>query len=302
MSGPIRKQKDLGSRAIFLERIALISGAIVFLGLVIECGPEVVRAKLHHSWPSRDVIGNVIVTVGVAGEVLLSWRVLRATILLDREAEERVANLNAETARLSDGVVKAEERAAEALRAAAEANLARVKVEERVLQLSQGRPFPPELQDDLIELLKPFAGNSVDVFLFDEHSIEASILADRIRCTFAGAEWKQKLWHCTSGRSCTGSLSIALASDLFVRQGPISSLQMLMIDLQHKVHEAGTEMIALATGFDRKKPIQSWEMKEYASWDAEKAAPLRIEVAAMQHVPFGNQISAPVRPGTPPQA
>ncbi len=166
------------------------------------------------------------------------------------------------------------------------------KDKERLNQLSQGRgqKFTKELQESLIDLLKPFAGNNVDVFLFDEHSIEALLVADRLRSTFGRAGWKQALWHCTSGRTASGSLSIALARDLFVEQGPISPLQRVMIEVASRVHTAGIEITQLASGFDRTYQFQPWEMKESAHWDPSTAAPLRIEVSAQQFVPFIDQI------------
>src|SRR5271154_1699815 len=107
MSGPNKKAKTPGQRAELMERWGLVAGLVVVVGLLVESGPELAHSVLHRECPSRGVIGNLVVVLGVAGEVLFSWRAVRAAREAELQAEHQIAELNS-------AVATANERAANA--------------------------------------------------------------------------------------------------------------------------------------------------------------------------------------------
>lgn len=116
MNGPTSnaKEKSLLSRQDWLQRLIEIGGVIVFLGLLIEDGPELWEALLRHRLPSRGVIGGIIVAIGVGVEVLFASLVTHTSKRLQEfadarnaefheraaEAERRTVELEAEVERL----------------------------------------------------------------------------------------------------------------------------------------------------------------------------------------------------------
>jgi hypothetical protein len=100
------------------ERFALLAALVVVAGLVVEFGPELREALVKRVLPSREVQGSIIVTLGVMAEAFLSWRALVYARRAELDAEERMA--------------ESVERSRQAEQAASEANLERVKLEERL--------------------------------------------------------------------------------------------------------------------------------------------------------------------------
>jgi hypothetical protein len=116
MNGPTSnaKEKSLLSRQDWFQRLIEIGGVIVFLGLLIEDGPELWEALLRHRLPSRGVIGGIIVAIGVGVEVLFASLVTHTSKRLQEladarnaefheraaEAERRTVELEAEVERL----------------------------------------------------------------------------------------------------------------------------------------------------------------------------------------------------------
>jgi hypothetical protein len=75
MNGPTpTDEESLQGRQDWFQRLVEIGGVIVFLGLLIEDGPELWEAILQHRLPSRAVIGGIIIAAGVGVEFyLLPW-------------------------------------------------------------------------------------------------------------------------------------------------------------------------------------------------------------------------------------
>jgi hypothetical protein len=94
MSGPNRKPRNAGERAEFLEKLAVRAALVVVVGLLVESGPDLARAIRKGVLPSREVQGNVLVTLAVAAEALLGWRALIAARKAEIEAEKRIAEAN----------------------------------------------------------------------------------------------------------------------------------------------------------------------------------------------------------------
>ncbi len=153
MSGPTKNAMSPGERAERRERWALFAGLIVVIGLLVESGPELARAIITLTWPPRVDIGNVVVTLGVAGEVLFSWGALLAARKAEIAAEERIA----ETV----------ERSRHAELAVAEANLAleneraeRAKLNLKVNRRSVSRNLHPHEAESLSAKLRTHWGQT----------------------------------------------------------------------------------------------------------------------------------------------
>src|SRR5579864_2180371 len=112
------ERERIDSRLVWLERGIVVAGGVVVVGLLLEYSPEISNAvKARRIFP-EEVIGGILVTVGVFFEVLLGIFVTKYA----RRSQELADSLISET----------NERAARAEQAAAEANLARVKMEQRM--------------------------------------------------------------------------------------------------------------------------------------------------------------------------
>ena len=128
MSGPISRE-NFSERVERNERLALGAGLVVVIGLLIESGPELAHSIIHWVSPSRAVIGNLVVTLGVALEVLFSWRTLLTARRVELEANERIP---------------------EARRTAAEANLARVRLETELRRRTVSRTLSKDEGDSFV--------------------------------------------------------------------------------------------------------------------------------------------------------
>lgn len=137
MSGPSKKPKSAGERAEFLETLAVIAAVAVVTGLLIESGPELGRAAVKGVLPSREVQGNVLVTLGVAAETFLGWRALKWARKSELEAEERIAL---------------------AEKTAAEANLERARLEHTFRRRSVSRLLTDEERKFIVQELGRFRG------------------------------------------------------------------------------------------------------------------------------------------------
>jgi hypothetical protein len=260
-----------------MESGIVFAGVLVVLGLLMESWPEIQLAIKEGRFPKLTVTGGVIVTVGVLIEVVLGIFITQRANRAQSEANERVAN--------------ALERAATAERIAAEANLARVKIEERIAELSSPRRLTEEQFEAFKTSLIPFPDTRVDLFVFDNHLIETSFFTEQLTRLFLAAGWKPKVWNCTGALRLSGaSLSMAVRSDQFVSEGPIPLIQWIMVSLCGDFFKLRIECTSLSAGFDPNKTFSAWEMKEHNSWDLNDVAPLRIQVGAKQHIPLIDQI------------
>jgi len=97
MSGPINnaKEKSLLVKQDWFQHLVEIGGVVVFVGLLIEDGPELWEAIwVHHRLPSRGVIGGTIVAIGVGVEVLFASLVTHVSKQLQEVADARNAELH----------------------------------------------------------------------------------------------------------------------------------------------------------------------------------------------------------------
>jgi hypothetical protein len=146
MSGPSKSDREiLGKRLESHERWAEVFGWAVGGGLVIEYGKEIVDCFVNWHRPSLALVGAVLVTAGVFGEVFFS----RLTVHTSRKLQERA----------DSDIAQANERAARAEQASAEANLARVRLERQIA----GRDIASDERNEIAEKLRTFAGQRIEI-------------------------------------------------------------------------------------------------------------------------------------------
>jgi hypothetical protein len=171
MNGPIRKPR-IGLGLDGLEIALVFAGVLVVVGLLLESGPEMWQSFVKRQIPARDVVGGALVALGVFSEVSIG-------IFISRSAKREKME--------SDSIIAATgERAAEALKTAAEANLARAKIEQRM----KPRILTEEGRQTLKDLLTAYSQMSVDIVVFDHHIAETLRFADQITSVFATANWR----------------------------------------------------------------------------------------------------------------
>jgi hypothetical protein len=197
------------------------------------------KASLEASLAALDTwiqVFAVIVAIGIVGEVgfgvkhwILNRRLQRIQHSEDQEHQAETARLNKEAgdarkaagealeragkaqenlagaheraAAANERAAKAEQHAAEANKKAEEERLARVRIEQRLAPRSLG----PAQQRELSERLRPFAGRSLDIFMYGE-TPEIVSLTMVIKSTVESAGWNVRSWTVTAGGAVTGIL------------------------------------------------------------------------------------------------
>jgi hypothetical protein len=101
MKGPISKDIKVGFGLDGLEVATFFAGLLVVIGLIMESGPDAWTAAIKHVWPHREVTGNVLVTIGVFGEVAIGLFIARSAKRAELLAHAQIAELNAEIAQLN---------------------------------------------------------------------------------------------------------------------------------------------------------------------------------------------------------
>jgi hypothetical protein len=160
-----------------LEVATFFAGLLVVIGLLMESGPEAWTAIITRIWPHREVTGNALVIMGVFSEVAIGLFIARSAKRAQLQAESEIA--------------ETKDRAAQAEKAAAESNLARMRIEE---ELFKPHVLSAEAETELIKLLRGPGRRRVDVFVYDHHISEVSQLADSLKAVFVSAGWNTKMW------------------------------------------------------------------------------------------------------------
>lgn len=154
-----------------MEYGIIVAGFLVFGGLLMESWPELKLAWAERRFPNLTVTGGIIVAVGVLAEVILGIFITQRANRTQSAAKERVAR---------------------AEQATAEANLARLKIEE---QLFKPHVLMGDTLKEFLEIINAYTGRKrVDVFVYDQHIGDVRMLADSINSAFLVAGWNSKMW------------------------------------------------------------------------------------------------------------
>ncbi len=201
IDGKIRNlETSLGSLELWLFWATLL----VVVGLILEYWHEIPEelAALRRtlSWkPLFVIVGAILITVGVAGELVVQFIASGKETELRKANDEAFSDLNAEAANARKEAGDASERAARAegrasknekeaagLRKEAESErLARVKIEESVAwrHLSQGQ------QSKVGNQLRPFAGELAGI-IYNITDVEAATFGADVAAALQLAHWR----------------------------------------------------------------------------------------------------------------
>jgi hypothetical protein len=125
--------KRLKSRQVWGE----ILGWLVGIGLVVEYWNEIVACFVHRRPPSLDLIGGILATAGVFGEVWFSRLVLTVSDELQARADSDAAQANERAAQALDRAAQALDRAAQAEKHTSSLQIAVADARERQLSAEQ---------------------------------------------------------------------------------------------------------------------------------------------------------------------
>lgn len=195
---PAKSDHDISSRAERIEFWELVCGWIVVIGVAVEYIPQFIAWAYRPSWHTfKDLIGGVLIALGVAGEIIFADRAKRNREILSARKDKEIVGLQllAENERSARAKVELQvedirKQVALAEQSAAESNLARVQMELRM----RARTIAGPEHRELIELLSAHAGKLVDVLVFDHHIPETEQFGIQVISLFLAAKWKCRLW------------------------------------------------------------------------------------------------------------
>jgi hypothetical protein len=257
----------------------------VGFGLIVEYWQEIVACIAERRWPQLPLVGGFLVTLGVLGEVWFGRLALRTADDISERADSDVAMANERS-------VQALERIAIAEAAAAEANLARARIEE---QLFRPHLITNEARGEISRILGEYSGaKRVDIFVYDSHIAEVFQLADSLSAAFSTTHWSAKMWIGREPRIMGAEVVLSVRREYQDEQG----VQKLASALSGVIFHLGIGTSISIGGFSGPspdlvmKPLAGWGF-----WDAGDVATLRIQVG---HRQLSSELFG--RPLTPPQA
>jgi hypothetical protein len=252
MNGPIKKQ-SIGLGLGVLEVVTTFAGLLVVIGLIVESGPELWQAVITRVWPARTVVGGTVITVGVFAEVAVGIFIARRAKAAELEASVAIAD--------------AAERAANAEQAAAEANLARVRLERWISR----RDISDDERNAIAAKLSNFAGQRIVIAAFPV-AHEPIVFASLISATLSQAGWKVDLLPPQSSTSppdgvmCTGfslmstpdEKSLKAGFALALELGPLSGGGIGPIPALQNPEDPRLQLVV----HERDAPPKTWEQAE----------------------------------------
>jgi hypothetical protein len=258
MNGPINKDKrKIGLGLGKLEVVSVFFGLVVVLGLFLELGAEIKHVISARVWPSRELIGGILVAIGVFGEVALS-------IFISRDAKRAQMN--------------ADERIALAEKATADANLARVRIEDKF----KARSLTDAAYSDLQQALGSYVGTRIDIFAFG-HSQLAEVMRFAVElmtaCRRAGCDCK--VWKpgpsITPPSILTGSVLMTTARESTAEQNEI--LGSLANIFASALTRSGIKFTFSMHGFSDTDPVAPNPLPANAlPWNPNNVARFRLEI------------------------
>lgn len=94
MKGPTKNERNkIGSQIVRWEIALVFAGGIVVSGLLWESWSEITTAVRLRRLPNRQTTGNLLVTIGVASEVVIAARIARLSRRSEEIADREIAEL-----------------------------------------------------------------------------------------------------------------------------------------------------------------------------------------------------------------
>lgn len=273
---PAKSDHDISSRAERLEFLELVCGWIVVIGVAVEYIPQFIAWAHRPSWHTfKDLIGGVLIALGVAGEIIFADWAKRNREILSVRKDKEIASLQllAEHERSARAKVELE---------VAKSNLARVQLELRL----RARTIAGPEHRELIKLLSAHAGKLVDIVVFDHHIPETEQFGIQVISLFLAAKWKCRLWKPNAstyripGPSLLILTGVGHVNDLKgVANALANTLEKAELDCGIGLGKFGCEGEFKRTDFhlELEEPPQFMGMRIIA--------PLRIQIGAKQIVP-----------------
>src|SRR6185295_17402509 len=162
---------------------------LVVIGLVLEIGMVLVNYfNPLVPWPKLklflDLMGPVLIAAGVAGELGIHFKAGNVNSDLQGFRNQVSDILKTVAAQALDRATKAEQ-------AAAEANLARVKLEQRM----KPRWIDDEGSDKLKGLLAAYPKMGIDIVMFEHHMPETQFVFTQLLDVFISVGWHCRVWE-----------------------------------------------------------------------------------------------------------
>src|SRR4051812_13375972 len=168
MKGPTKKPRRI--RLGWLERFTTLAGLLVVLGVWMESGRELSWAIISRTWPRQEAVGGALVAIGVFAEVAIGLFIARSAKRAELKAKKEIAEAN--------------DRAALAEKLAADANLARIRLERELTPRSLSRGDFEVIKRELSK----FAGQVINIRVFPL-KIEGMLFANDISAALKQAGW-----------------------------------------------------------------------------------------------------------------
>lgn len=234
--------------------------ALVVVGLVVEYLPDIIHAVRTRIFP-LNISGALLITIGVAGELLIEF--------ISSRTETRLREMN-------DSIIAdALKRVAELNLLAEQERLARVRIEEKFKWRKLDEPQRRELTD----AMKLHAGTRIDIFAFDSHITEVMILADSLSAACKTAGCKCKLVMAGAGyRMSGGSVSVGCAREATVEEQKQFSLITTAIGIV--LGRAGIRISYGFGAYSKTDKLVPNAVAVFEPWDPDDVAPFRIQVVA----------------------
>jgi hypothetical protein len=165
---------------------------------------------------------------------------------------------------------------------AAEANLARVKIEQRM----SPRKIGDQEHHELIRLLSASAGQTVDIVVFDHHIQETKYFGGRIFGLFCGAKWKCRLWESRAAKYRIPGTSLLIVSG----EGHVEEFKYLANTLAELLNRSGVDCAVSPDRFGCKGEFTPGDFHLDGEHPPQYmglriVAPFRIQIGAKQVVP-----------------
>ena len=258
MNGPSNSDKHgLEKRSTLLERSLIGAGALVVIGLLGE-------SRTVFAW---------FVTVGVATEVLLGIFITKTAEEIRKLADEEVAAAN--------------DRAANAQKAASEADLKRAQLAQKF----KWRTLTPDAYIDLQTALSPLAGTRLDIFAFDSERGDTLPFAYELANVSRRAGLDCKLWVPSTAiprmRGIRADVLIASAKECTPEENERSSA--ISMAFAQALVRSGIKANTAMHGFLAKDPISPDPAPTFNPWNPNDVAPFRIQIVERELLdgPFG---------------
>jgi hypothetical protein len=295
----------LGRREFWGE----LFGWMVGVGLVVEYWQEIVDCFTKRQLPPLPLVGGLVVTLGVLGEVWFSRLASKTAEEISERADSDVAQANERAAEALKAVSRADLNIAELnteterlRKETADANLARAKIEQRM----SVRSFTADDFNKLITLLKPHSPKLVDIVVYDHHIPETKVFAGQLSFVFISAGWHCHMYESRAAKARISGPSVIVAVALD-HEGDNAALASTLASAINRP-EIDCAVRLGSFGFAMGKEFNPGEFQltlvhPFRAWGATILSPLRVQIGAKQIASYPSSKTAIVLAGVgaPPQ-